>query len=125
MLNMDTDDDMEIDEEVLAVEPDHFGELNRLSVSGDYVLIEFKLGNQTKFYVGPKMRDDEEDYEVNFLQYRKCNTFVEPLVDDIAAVNDKDIKVLLENPFMVHGTKRRRGFISFKVDFSNLNIGKM
>ncbi|KAG5874345.1 hypothetical protein JTB14_006549 [Gonioctena quinquepunctata] len=78
----DTDNDMDIDKEIFAVEPDHFAELNRLPVLGDYVSNEFKLRSQSKFYVGQitKMKDDEEGYEVKFLRYRKCNTFVEPLV---------------------------------------------
>ncbi|KAG5892411.1 hypothetical protein JTB14_003347 [Gonioctena quinquepunctata] len=112
-------DDMDIDEEIFAVEPDHSAELNRLPVLGDYVLIELKLRSQSKFYVGQitKMKDDERNYEVKFLRYRKCNTFVEPLVDD------KDINMLLENPSVVLGTKRQKSFISFEVDFGNLNIG--
>lgn len=121
----DTDEDMDIDEEFFAVEPDHFAELDRPPVLGDYVLIEFKLKSQSKFYVGQiiQMKNYEGDYEVKFLRYRRCNTFVEPVVNDISAVNDKDIKMLLENPSLVRGTKRQKGFISFKVDFSNLNIG--
>ncbi|KAG5890492.1 hypothetical protein JTB14_013847 [Gonioctena quinquepunctata] len=99
--------------------------LNRLPVLGDYVWIELKLRSQSKFYVGQitKMEDDGEDYEVKFPRYQKCNTFVEPLVDDLAAVNDKGINMLLENPSVVQGTKRQKGFIPFKVDFGNLTIG--
>lgn len=120
-----TDGDMDMDEDWFAVEPDHFVELFRLPVLDDYVLVEFKTRSQSKFYVGriTKMKDDEGDYEVKFLRYRKYNTFVEPPVDDIASVNGTDIKMLLENPSVAQCTKRRKSFISFGVDFSNLNIG--
>jgi len=69
------------------------------------------------------MKDDEGDYEVKFLRYRKCNNFVEPPVDDIASVNGTDIKMLLGNPSVAQGTQRQKGLISFGIDFNNLNMG--
>lgn len=68
------------------------------------------------------MKYGEGDYEVKFLRYRKCNTFVEPPVDDIASVNNIDIKMLLENPSVAQGTQKQKGLISFEIetDFSNL-----
>lgn len=123
---IETDDDLDVDEEIFILNEDKFIDLDRSPITGDYVLVEYKLKCQnTKFYVGliMKEKDTNRDYEVKFFRIKGHNTFVEPPVPDVSVVAENSIKMILENPVFAGSTQRQKQFISFGIDFTNINIG--
>jgi hypothetical protein len=70
----------------------------------DYVLVEFRISGRKKFYIGTvtKERDIDSDYEVKFFRTssKKMNAFMKPQVEDLAAVNQSQIKMILPRPVL-------------------------
>lgn len=91
---------------------------------GDFVLVEFK--DKKKFYyVGKVIKvNQKEDCEVSYC--RKSSkvegAFVFPLVEDLASVTFKDIKLILPVPCNRKGTKRANSFLKFPVNFAGLDV---
>jgi hypothetical protein len=93
----------------------------------DYVLVEFRISGGKNFYIGivTKERDTDGDYEVSFFRTssKKTNVFMKPQVEDMAAVNQSQIKLILPQPENCGQTMRQTGYITFETDFSLLHMG--
>lgn len=114
-------DDVDICENL----PSGFEELDREPVEEDFVLVQV-CDKQKYFYVGKVMKqtDKEGDLEISFLRKNQkiLNVFIWPSVPDVASVPNEDIKLLLSAPMRKNGTKRTQSFLSFEVNFFNLNV---
>jgi hypothetical protein len=70
----------------------------------DCVLLEFRISGRKKFYIGivTKERDTDGDYEVSFIKTssKKMNAFMKPQVEDLAAVNQSQIIMILLQPVL-------------------------
>jgi hypothetical protein len=51
------------------------------------------------------------------------NAFMKPQVENLAAVNQSQIKMILLQPEPCGQTKRQTGYISFGIEFSLLHMG--
>ncbi|KAK4874911.1 hypothetical protein RN001_014271 [Aquatica leii] len=63
---IDTDDDLDMDEDIFVIEEDKFIDMDRSPIVNDYVLVEYKLkSHNNTFYVGHimKEKDASKDYE--------------------------------------------------------------
>lgn len=89
-----------------------------------YVLVEFK-DKKKIYYVGKIIKEeDQTDYQINFLRKsaKRENSFIFPVVPDIATVNIKDIKQTLPPPTELGKTKRQSAFINFEISFNSIDI---
>ncbi|XP_050508702.1 uncharacterized protein LOC126885927 isoform X1 [Diabrotica virgifera virgifera] len=91
----------------------------------EFVLVEF-TDNKKFYYVGrvTKEKNDEDEVEISFLRKsaKVARAFSYPLVEDIAFVNIKDVKLILPNPEKKQGTKRTQSYLIFEMSFSNLDV---
>ena len=97
------------------------------SEPGDYVKVAFARKNSVVHHVGiiRAAKDEDEDYEINFLckssRYKMSYAFVEPIREVINSVAADSILGVLPKP--VHqSTKRQQGIIKFGVNFEGFNM---
>lgn len=108
-------------------EEDLVREFDRKSLKeGDFVLVGLKSNKTEIFYVGKIIGRDGQtnDYEISYL--RKSSkikkSFHFPTELDIKLVSEDEIKVLLPKPALGGKTKRQQSYLSFGVDFSNVDV---
>jgi hypothetical protein len=63
------------------------------------MLLQFRVSGRKKFYIGivAEERDSDSDYDVSIsrISSKETNTFMKPQVEDLAAVNQSQIKIIL------------------------------
>lgn len=91
--------------------------------TGDYVLVEFQ-DRKKIYFVGKVTKVADGDIEVSYCRKssKMLDAFVFPLVEDIAQVDIKDIKLILPPPIKQNGTKRACSFLRFSINFTGLDV---
>ncbi|GAB6021636.1 Nucleoporin nup93 [Chamberlinius hualienensis] len=111
--------------EVIVITEDHLiRPLPRLAVEEDFVLVKFANKRLKFYYVGKVVenRNDDLEYGVSFLRKVTTNTFYLPIVPDVSAVKEDDVKLILPKPYFSGTTSTQQSFFSFSFDFSLVNI---
>lgn len=89
---------------------------------GNFVLVKFNGSKVEIFYAGKIISFKDEEYEITFLRrQRNTNSFSFPTVEDISAIEKKDIVAVLPLS-STHGTARTSSVFKFNVNFSDLNV---
>ncbi|KAK9716929.1 hypothetical protein QE152_g24451 [Popillia japonica] len=104
----------------------NFEELQSDSVKEDYVLVQFKARGTNVFYVGRVINNVNENNEIEVSFLRKSSklqgNFVTPNIADISFVSINDVKIILPKPTYFGQTKRQNSYLSFEINFGDLDV---
>ncbi|CAH2095091.1 unnamed protein product [Euphydryas editha] len=122
-LILESETDLESDEEDEQVIDEDFPDLQRKPMIDEYVIVLLQSKNRVVHYIAKIVEDyGDDEYGVSYLKLkdRLNKTFMFPLEPDMANVTLSDIKMILPPP-CVSGTKRLIKY-SFNVNLSLLNM---